>query len=54
MKGNFLAASFIDLQKAFDTVKHDILLTKLDYYGVTGRENDWLGLTYLTGNNLFQ
>ena len=40
-KGKLTCGVFIDLQKAFDTVDHDILLRKLDGYGFRGITNDW-------------
>ena len=32
---------FVDLQKAFDAVDHEILLTKLNHYCLRGVSNDW-------------
>ena len=40
-KGNIGCGIFVDLQTAFDTVEHDILLAKLEHYGIRGITNEW-------------
>ena len=37
----YTAALFLDLSKAFDTLKHDLLLDKMYIYGIRGCASDW-------------
>ena len=50
--GNFACRIFVDLQKAFDTVDCDILIQKLNHYGIRGVGNNWFS-SYLQNRLLY-
>ena len=49
-KGKSVLALFLDYRKAFDLVPHDVLLRKLEFYGIRGNILQWFR-SYLTGRS---
>ena len=49
--GKTLCGVFIDLQKAFDTVNHEILVEKLKHYRIRRKQNDWFQSFFSNRNN---
>ena len=50
--GNIGCGVFVDLQKAFHTVDHKILLAELNHYGICGVSNDWFK-SYMSNCNQY-
>ena len=47
-----LAGCSLTYKKAFDTVNHDVLLKKLNHYGIRGIANNWF-CSFLNGRMQF-
>ena len=50
-KKQYTAAIFLDLSKAFDSLEHDVLLAKLEWYGIRRLANTWF-MSYLSNRKM--
>ena len=50
-KGFYTLSLFLDMSKAFDSIKHDTLLKKLEFYGIRGKVLSWFR-SYLSNRHI--
>ena len=51
-EGKYACGVFVDFQKAFDTVNHNILIKKLSFFGINGKIKEWVE-SYLSNRKQF-
>ena len=51
-EGDMAIGVFCDLSKAFDTLNHHLLISKLDHYGIRGKMKEWIQ-SYLSGREQY-
>ena len=50
-EGLYTLALFLDLSKAFDSLEHNVLLKKMERYGMKGKANEWFA-SYLQNRKM--
>ena len=51
--GDIVCGVFLDFSKAFDTINHKILLTKLNQYRIRGIFSQWISNLFISKTTIY-